>query len=207
MISQENDERLMASSSKDMQTRIWDTRSQTCLKILSCHTASVTKVLWGGEGMLYTASQDRTIKVWDAKIGNLVSDLKGHAHWVNTLALSTDYVLQTGCYDHTGKAFTFAGDQKKMKDYALERYRKAVDSKGEVLVSGSDDNTMMMWQPRQNNKAIQRLTGHQGLIIQVCFSPDGFYFASASFDKSIKLWDGKTGKFITSFRGHVSPVY
>ena len=27
MISQENDERLMASSSKDMQTRIWDTKS------------------------------------------------------------------------------------------------------------------------------------------------------------------------------------
>ena len=30
---------------------------------------------------------------------------------------------------------------------------------------------------------------------------------SASFDKSIKLWDGKTGKFITSFRGHVASVY
>lgn len=56
MISQENDERLMASSSKDMQTRIWDTKSQTCLKILSQHTGSVTKVLWGGEGMIYTAS-------------------------------------------------------------------------------------------------------------------------------------------------------
>ena len=30
---------------------------------------------------------------------------------------------------------------------------------------------------------------------------------SASFDKSIKLWEGKTGKFITSFRGHVASVY
>ena len=56
MISQKEGERLMASSSKDMSTRIWDTISQTCLKVLSCHTASVTKVLWGGEGMIYTAS-------------------------------------------------------------------------------------------------------------------------------------------------------
>lgn len=31
--------------------------------------------------------------------------------------------------------------------------------------------------------------------------------ASASFDKSIKLWDGRSGKFIASFRGHVSSVY
>ena len=167
----------------------------------------MTKVLWGGEGLIYTASQDRTIKCWDAKVGNLVNDLKGHAHWVNTLALSTDYVLQTGCFDHTGKHFQFQGDQAKMKQYALERYNKARDAKGEVLVSGSDDNTMMMWQPRQGNKPMQRLTGHQGLIIQVAFSPDGYYLASASFDKSIKLWDGKTGKFITSFRGHVASVY
>jgi len=69
MISQENDDRLMASSSKDMTTRIWDTKSQTCIKIFSGHTASVTKVLWGGEGFLYTASQDRTVKVWNVKVG------------------------------------------------------------------------------------------------------------------------------------------
>mmetsp|Transcript_34603 Transcript_34603/g.52947 ORF Transcript_34603/g.52947 Transcript_34603/m.52947 type:complete len:95 (+) Transcript_34603:1072-1356(+) len=94
-----------------------------------------------------------------------------------------------------------------MKAYAQERYNKARDPAGERLVSGSDDNTMIMWQPKKNNKPVQRLTGHQGLIIQVCFSPDGYYLVSASFDKSIKLWDGKTGKFITSFRGHVASVY
>ena len=78
---------------------MWDTNAGACLKIFTCHTASVTKVLWGGEGQIYTASQDRTIKVWDADSGMLTNDLKGHAHWVNTLALSTDYVLRTGCFD------------------------------------------------------------------------------------------------------------
>lgn len=106
MIAQKGDDKLMASSSKDMQTRIWNTRTQDCLRILSCHTGSVTKVLWGGEGMLYTASQDRTIKVWDENQGILLNDLKGHAHWVNTLALSTEYVLQTGPFDHTGKHYS-----------------------------------------------------------------------------------------------------
>ena len=52
-----------------------------------------------------------------------------------------------------------------MKDYAQQRYNKAKDDKGEKLISGSDDNTMMMWQPKQGNKAVARLTGHQGLII------------------------------------------
>ena len=30
--------------------------------------------------------------------------LAGHGHWVNTLALSAEYALRTGAYDHTAKA-------------------------------------------------------------------------------------------------------
>lgn len=39
------------------------------------------------------------------------------------------------------------------------------------------------------------------------FSPDGQWIASASFDKSVKLWNGVTGSFVAAFRGHVGPVY
>jgi hypothetical protein len=36
-----------------------------------------------------------------------------------------------------------------MKSYALERYKKAKEPLGgERLVSGSDDNTMIMWFPQ-----------------------------------------------------------
>jgi ribosome assembly protein 4 len=38
------------------------------------------------------------------------------------------------------------------------------------------------------------MTGHQQLINDVKFSPDTRLIASASFDKSIKLWEGKSGK-------------
>jgi len=48
----------------------------------------------------------------------------------------------------------FEGDEKKMKEYALERYNKAKDSRGEILVSGSDDNTLFMWQPLKQNKPL-----------------------------------------------------
>jgi ribosome assembly protein 4 len=64
---------------------------------LSTHTACITKVIWGGSNHIYTASEDRLIKVWDDK-GNLIRELKGHGHWVNTIALSTDYALRTGCF-------------------------------------------------------------------------------------------------------------
>uniref|UniRef100_M4B9A3 Uncharacterized protein n=1 Tax=Hyaloperonospora arabidopsidis (strain Emoy2) TaxID=559515 RepID=M4B9A3_HYAAE len=33
------------------------------------------------------------------------------------------------------------------------------------------------------------------------------YFASTSFDKKVKIWNGHTGKFVTTLTGHVGAVY
>jgi ribosome assembly protein 4 len=93
-------------------------------------------------------------------------------------------------------------------------------SQPERLVSGSDDFTLFLWNPAEGKKHIARMTGeldkalctciqslrgnqltccllsgHQQLINQVCYSPNGRTIASASFDKSVKLWDGKTGRY------------
>lgn len=44
-------------------------------------------------------------------------------------------------------------------------------------------------------------------VVQVQFSPDGRWVISASFDKSVKLWDGLKGTFVATFLGHVGPVF
>jgi len=120
------------------------------------------------------------------------------------MSLSTDFVIRTGAFDHTGAIpTTFEKSTKK----ALDRYRKARRGAGgdsERLVTGSDDFTMFLWDPEKSTKHIARLsgtqqysrltTGHQKLINHVSFSPDGRYIASASFDNSVKLWDGRDGK-------------
>ncbi|KAI3373673.1 hypothetical protein L3Q82_022267 [Scortum barcoo] len=202
--------RYLASSSKDGSIRIWDTVLGRCEKILTGHTQSVTCVKWGGDGLLYTSSQDRTIKVWRAKDGVQCRTLQGHAHWVNTLALSTDYVLRTGAFEPataTVNPQDLTGSLEELKEKALQRYNKVRSSAPERLVSGSDDFTLFLWNPAEDKKPLARMTGHSALVNQVLFSPDTRLLASASFDKSIKMWDGRTGKYLMSLRGHVGSVY
>uniref|UniRef100_A0A665XCP6 Notchless protein homolog 1 n=1 Tax=Echeneis naucrates TaxID=173247 RepID=A0A665XCP6_ECHNA len=202
--------RYLASSSKDGSVRIWDTLLGRCEKILTGHTQSVTCVKWGGDGLLYTSSQDRTVKVWRAKDGVQCRTLQGHAHWVNTLALSTDYVLRTGAFEPataTVNLQDLTGSLEEIKERALQRYNKVRGSVPERLVSGSDDFTLFLWNPAEGKKPLARMTGHSALVNEVLFSPDTRLLASASFDKSIKIWDGRTGKYLMSLRGHVASVY
>jgi ribosome assembly protein 4 len=83
------------------------------------------------------------IKVFN-KNGTLKRDLKGHGHWVNTLCVHTDFALRTGCFDEKCEDIEKISDPKAV---AIERYNKLKGQGNERLVSGSDDFTLIMWDP------------------------------------------------------------
>ena len=159
--------------------------------------------------MIYSGSRDRSIKVWRVNLKGekkLIRTLNGHAHRVNTLALNCDYVCRTGAFSHS-KRVEGESDQE-LYEAAVKRYNDEIKLHGaERLASGSDDFTMYLWEAETSKKPLIRLTGHQQLINHINFSPDGRYFASASFDKKIKVWDGRTGEFLATLHGHVGSVY
>lgn len=197
---------LLASGSQDGTVRIWDTRRRVCVRSLGGHTNAVQAVAWGGQGLLYTASRDRTVIVWEAATGKMVRTLAGHAHWVNQLSLSGEHALRSGAFDHRGQA---PADEAEAQARATERYEAAMAATGgkELLASASDDHTLFLWDPASSKKPVCRMVGHQQPVNWVRYSPDGRYVASASFDKSVRIWSGLTGKFICTLRGHVQSVY
>src|SRR5262249_53286780 len=50
------------------------------------------------------------------------------------------------------------------------------------------------------------LKGHTRPVCSVCFSPDGKRLASASDDKTVKLWDVERGQEVLSLQGHTGAV-
>lgn len=227
----------LASASKDATVRVWIVNTGRTEHVLSGHKGSVTCVRWGaggdGTGLIYTGSHDKSVRVWDAVRGTLVHDLKSHAHWVNHLALSTDFALRTGYFDHT-KNVPDTEEGKRAK--AKERFEKAAMQGGKLVervVSASDDFTMFLWDPiHGGKKPLARMLGHQKQVNHVTFSPDGTAIASCGFDNHTKLWSARSvkhflfpsslalyyrpanpipphrdGKFINTLRGHVAHVY
>lgn len=195
----------LATASKDGTCKLWNSRTGSAIATLSGHTDSVEAIKWNGEGLIITASRDRTIKVWNADRAILVRTLTGHGHRVNTLALSSDAVCRIGPYDYKNTVFP---NTASMISAAKEKYDAYRQQRGpDTLVSGSDDFTLYVWNPESSKHPVKRLTGHQQAVNHLAYSPDGRYFASASFDKKVKLWNGHTGEFLGTLTGHVGAVY
>ena len=112
----------------------------------------------------------------------MVRSLDMHGHWINSIALSSDHVMRNS-----------PPTESEAKLTPAQRYAKATGGEEERMVSCSDDHTLCLWLPCSSKKPVARMTGHMQPVNHVAFSPDGSMIASASFDKSVKIWDGRTG--------------
>jgi WD40 repeat protein len=205
------DGQTLASSGEDKTVKLWDVEKGTLIRSLNGHAMNIWKVRFSPDGSkVVSSSFDNTIKIWNAHDGSLVKTLEGHKQAVVGLAISPDgRSLASASDDKTIKLWDLGSGQltRTLPGWKEHVYAVAFSPDGKRLVSGSRDNggvgeliqnffgeaatpkgiTVRLWDV-ESGKLLQTLKGPANDVMDVAFSPDGRWIASASTDHTVGLW-------------------
>ncbi|MBR8837823.1 MAG: WD40 repeat domain-containing protein [Stigonema ocellatum SAG 48.90 = DSM 106950] len=212
------DGQTLVSGGADSTIKIWHAGALDLIDILHKHNGIVRCVAFTPDGrILVTGGDDRKIMFWDFIRREVVIAISLDDTAVHALAFSPNgQTLVTGSYrkikvwrlSRLRRSKTFAEPPQLLQSFTGHSHvvrSLAVSADGKILVSGSRDKTIKIWQ-LETGELIHTLTGHRDEVYVITLSPDGQILASGSVDKTIKLWHLKTGELLGTFIGHAHTV-
>src|SRR2546430_13026350 len=87
----------------------------------------------------------------------------------------------------------------------MERLNKSPGHRAQRIAVASSAG-VWMYRSDDLETAPRLLEGHTGHVWSVAFSPNGSLLASSSNDKTVRLWNVRTGQTITTLEGHDGSV-
>ncbi|KAG6902503.1 hypothetical protein C0995_015695 [Termitomyces sp. Mi166 len=83
----------------------------------------------------------------------------------------------------------------------------AYSPNGTHIVSGSEDNTIKVWNAASGQQVREPFRGHTNFVHSVAYSPDGTHIVSGSQDMTIRVWIVESGQQVGEpLRGHTAAV-
>ncbi|XP_054707202.1 U4/U6 small nuclear ribonucleoprotein Prp4-like [Uloborus diversus] len=184
--------RFLATCVFDNSWRLWDLEVKEEILHQEGHSKPVYDASFQCDGSLIaTGGMDSFGRVWDLRTGRCIMFLAGHQNSVLTICFSPNgYQLATGSADNTVKIW----DLRRQKcEYTISVHTNLVSrvlfekTHGEYLITTSYDNSLKVWS-HPGWTPIQTLCGHDGKVMGADISSDDRFIATASFDRTFKLW-------------------
>ena len=121
--------------------------------------------------------------------------------------LCTQLQAEPGCILPLWPALTQADSEllRTLEGHAAGVRSVTLSGDGRILVSGSDENTIKVWDLGTGH-VLRTLEGHAGGLSSVALSGDGRTLVSGSLDTTIKIWDLGTGRMLRTLEGHAGGV-
>ncbi|KAI6197098.1 WD repeat-containing protein 48-like protein [Aphelenchoides besseyi] len=215
------------SGGADMIIRKWDTADTSTgdakpsnarfAQALEHHYDWVNDIVLCGDGnYLISASSDTTVKVWNARKGYCLSTLRTHKDSVRALAHAPDPMIVASAgldrciylWDVTMLTKLTALNNTVTSELFLKNsiYSLAMNQLGTVVIAGSTENALRIWDPRSCQKIV-KLRGHADNIRAIVVNREGTQCLSASSDGTVKLWSIGQQRCIGTISVHTDSVW
>ena len=198
------DDSTFASGSTDSNVFVCQLGSLVPLQQLSGHSDGVNAVRWDPSGTyLATCSDDCTAKIWTVGNNNPVSTLSAHVKSVNTIRwLPVQNAYSTNVGDNTQSVIAEPSSSSSSSIEVNMAGEQSNTSSNQVvaLATASLDGDVRIWDAVQGT-CLHVFSFHRKAVYSLCFSPDGLYMASGSFDNSVGIWSLKERSVIKTYHG------
>ncbi len=170
--------------------------------------------------VIATASFDKSVRIWDANTGKELRSLagkNGHQGQALCLAFSPDgNLLASGGGDNTVRVWEMnpakpTPEPAPVKNFGHPNLVSAIafDKTAALLATGCNDGFLRLWDMK-TNQATKQIKAHvhqkgnettPDPIYAVLWTPDWKQLVTASYDRTIRVWDAASGNMVREIKG------
>ena len=204
----------LACGSLDGTGSIIDLATGEVCHVLEGHTGPLHNMRYDSAGeRLVSASEDGSARLWNADTGENLAVLEGHPGKVFDARFSPrgDLIL-TACEDGCARLFrTEASEVQREAQWVTPiqkgpLWRAAFSPDGESFACISLASSVVNLFSTRDATLIASMEGHESGLVDLAFSPDGRYLATASLDRTARIWEVSDGSPWLTCRGHSNIV-
>jgi WD40 repeat protein/serine/threonine protein kinase len=189
------DGREVGTGSFDGSIRFWDLR--TSRPVVIEHTGWVERLAFRRDSLRVLTETgiprpDRVLTGWNPHTGEIDTALAG----IKFNSLPEAFVPGSG----------FQQGSAKSPDGTMIAQVSEITSYHGASRSKEYSGSAVIVRKSHTGEVLYTLAGHSAEVVSMAFSPDSRRLATASFDRTVKLWDMQTGQDVFTLLGHTAGV-
>ena len=190
----------LVTGSTDRSVRVWNMSTGKCTHVFRGHTSTIRcldiitpsvigkdahgeDIIFPEQPLLVTGSRDHNIHVW--RLPMLQEDAVD------------EVTFDSGESENPYLIAVLSGHTQSVR--SLSGY-------GNIIISGSYDSTVRVWDLLDNGRCKHVLQGHQDRVYSTAIDFERKVCFSGSMDSTINIWNFETGELLKVLEGHSSLV-